>query len=169
MKIKKFFTLILALLLSLSFGITSFAAELPNEKNTNKYEIAVNDELIILEEGEVAEFPMVLIENDLGIKPYASSDTQVGDAGVLKIWGSGNYLYWNILLIVPATGFSGYVTSTNLTTGQSSGRTLVGGFSGSCYCAKISGHTYSGHLDGTAYLGTVAVAKTNFNTITWVP
>lgn len=41
--------------------------------------------------------------------------------------------------------------------------------SGKCYCARISGHTYVAHLDGVAYLGTVAVAKTGFNTVSWRP
>lgn len=35
--------------------------------------------------------------------------------------------------------------------------------------ARISGHTYVAHLDGVAYLGTVAVAKTGFNTVSWRP
>ena len=113
---------------------------------------------------------MTLIENDeSGIQPSSSSQTIVGNAGTLKVWGSGHYLNWSIVMTVPVTHFVGTVSSTDITSGLSAGTTAVTGFSGKCYCARISGHTYVAHLDGIAYLGTVAVAKTGFNTVSWKP
>ena len=76
---------------------------------------------------------------------------------------------WSIVMTVPVTHFIGTVSSTDITSGLSAGTSGVTGFSGKCYCARISGHTYVAHLDGVAYLGTVAVAKTGFNTVSWRP
>lgn len=103
------------------------------------------------------------------IQPSSSSQTIVGNAGTLKVWGSGHYLNWSIVMTVPVTHFIGTVSSTDITSGLSAGTSGVTGFSGKCYCARISGHTYVAHLDGVAYLGTVAVAKTGFNTVSWRP
>jgi hypothetical protein len=169
-KWKRLFSLVCAFAMIFSLNATAFAAELPKTDTKQQYEITVGDEVITLEEGEVVEIPMTLIENDeSGIQPSSSSQTIVGNAGTLKVWGSGHYLNWSIVMTVPVTHFVGTVSSTDITSGLSAGTTAVTGFSGKCYCARISGHTYVAHLDGIAYLGTVAVAKTGFNTVSWKP
>lgn len=165
-KWKKLLSFICTAIMVLSMNVTAFAA---NTSRPQQYQISVNNEALTLEEGEVAEIPLIMLNSntEAGISPCASSDTVVGDAGVLKVWGSGHYLYWSIALTIPATSFSGSVSSTDISSGLSAGTTYVSGFTGQCYCARISGHTYAAHLDGIAYLGTTAVAKTLFNTITW--
>lgn len=169
-KWKRLFSLVCAFAMIFSLNTTAFAAELPKTDTKQQYEITVGDEAITLEEGEVVEIPMTLIENDeSGIQPSSSSQTIVGNAGTLKVWGNGHYLNWSIVMTVPVTHFIGTVSSTDITSGLSAGTSGVTGFSGKCYCARISGHTYVAHLDGVAYLGTVAVAKTGFNTVSWRP
>lgn len=97
-KWKRLFSLVCAFAMIFSLNTTAFAAELPKTDTKQQYEITVGDEAITLEEGEVVEIPMTLIENDeSGIQPSSSSQTIVGNAGTLKVWGSGHYLNWSIV------------------------------------------------------------------------
>ena len=169
-KLKRLFSLAFALIMVFTLNTTAFAAEIPTQTTKQQYEVTVGDEAITLKEGEVAEIPMTLITNNAsGIQSCASSQTIVGNAGTLKVWGSGHYLKWSITMNVPVTHFVGVVSSTDINSGLRAGSSSVTGFTGKCYCARLSGHTYVAHLDGIAYLGTVAVAKTGSNTVSWRP
>jgi hypothetical protein len=69
---------------------------------------------------------------------------------------------------IPATGFTGTKLITNLTSGLSSGRTSVSGFSGSVSYKALYNNRYSAQLTGSAtFLGKV-VSYTVPNYITWV-
>ena len=162
-KIKKYFALFLSLVMALSINVTAFAQETISSSET--YQIVVGDEVYEVEEGSCVEIPMV----SLLPQTYASSDTVVGDAGTLTIWGSGHYVYWSIIMTIPATSFAGTIRVSDVTSGMSAGTTNVYTFSGNIYAARISGHLYSATLSGTAYDGTTAVAETISNRITWTP
>lgn len=162
-KIKKYYALVLSLVIALSINVTAFAQE--RTFSSEIYQIVVGDEVIEIKEGSYVEIPLM----SLLPQPYASSDTVVGDAGTLKIWGSGHYVYWNIVMTIPATSFVGTISVTDTWTGMSAGSTNVYTFSGSIYAARISGHQYTASLSGVAYNGTTAVAKTISNRITWTP
>lgn len=169
-KWNKFLALACAAIMALSTTVTAFAAKTPAAETLetpNQYEINVGGTTVILDEGEKAEFSMELLNPNPSL--YASSQTVVGNAGTLTVWGSGSYFYWTIVMTVPATSFDGYVSITDLTSGLSSGSAHVTGFSGNCACRGLSGHLYSGSLSGTAFFGTIAVAKTGSNYITWRP
>lgn len=169
-KWRRLFSLVCVFAMIFSINVTAFAAEVPRIDSQPQYEITIGSEVITLEEGEVAEFPMNLIKTDeSGAQTYSSSQTIMGDAGTLKVWGSGHYFNWDIDMKVPVTIFLGTVDCTDLTSGLSAGSVAVTGFSGKCNCARISGHKYVAHLDGTAYMGAKAVATTGFNTVTWTP
>ena len=163
-KIKKYCSLVLSLVMALSINVTAFAQERISSSET--YQIVVGDEVIEVKEGSCVEIPL----KSLLPQPYdASSDTVVGDAGTLKIWGSGHYVYWNIIMTIPATSFVGTISVTDIWTGLSAGSTNVYTFSGNIYAARISGHQYTASLSGVAYNGTTAVAQTISNRIRWTP
>lgn len=167
-KWKKKLSILCIFALLFSLNITTFAAETPTTDTAQQYKIFVGDNAITLKEGEVAEVPMTLIQNgNSDIATYSSSQTIVGEAGTLKVWGSGHYLYWTIVMNVPVTHFIGTVSSKDMTSNLSSGTTPVTGFSNKCYCARISGHYYVAHLNRIAYQGTVAIATTHLNTVSW--
>ena len=162
-KIKKYFALVLSLVMALSINVTAFAQETTSTPET--YQIMIGDEVVEVEEGSYVEIPM----ESLMPQTRASSDTVVGDAGTLTVWGSGHYVYWSIVMTVPATSFVGTVSVMDISSGLSAGSPAIAGFSGSVYAARISGHQYTATLDGIAYNGTTAVARTLSNRITWTP
>lgn len=169
-KIKKILSIVFVFAMVFMINTTVFAAESLQTDRAQQYKVSIGNNEISFEEGEIVNIPMTYINNkDFGKSTYASSQTIVGNAGTLKVWGSGHYLYWNIVMSVPVTHFVGTVSSTDMTFGLSAGTSVVTGFSNKCYCARTSKHLYVAHLDGIAYLGTIPVAKTGSNTITWRP
>lgn len=128
--------------------------------------------VVELEEGERATFPLTSINsaelesnnNDL-VQP---NKTFVGNVGTLDIWHSGNEIYYDIDMSIPATGFLGNLRITNNTSGFSSGLTPVTGFSGSARYNALDGHSYSASLTGTAYFLGLEVAKTTWNRYNWI-
>lgn len=161
-KLKKLSGLFLALAMVLSLNLTVFAAE-PESIERQTYQVEVDGEVYTVTDDAVIEIPM----ESLAPSTRASSDTVVGDVGTLTVRGSGHYVYWTIVMTKPATSFSGTVSSTDITSGLSSGTATISGFSGKVYAARISGHTYTATLSGVAYNGIIPVAKTGSNRVTW--
>ncbi len=130
-----------------------------------EYELQVGDETVYLAEGESATFPLYPVNPPPG--EAGTFGTWRGNWGTLTTSGGGGRFYWSIEMKLPATYFSGTATVTNLTSGMSSGRANVSGFSGSTTYTLRSGHNYSGTLDGTAFLAGVPVASTMPNRTNW--
>lgn len=172
---KKLRKRILSVLCSLSIvgslllsHIPAFAAETNQENNSlSSYEITVGDTTVTLDEGEVASFPLELINPP--IQTFASSDTVVNTAGILNVWGEGANFNWSIVMWIPATSFIGTVHTTDLSSGFSGGYTPVYTFSGFVPTSGLSGHLYRGSISGTAYFLGDPIAKTASNNISWIP
>lgn len=169
---KKIVSMTCAIIMTLSMSITALAAE-PTKQTTspNQYQITVGDTTVTLKEGQKAVFGMDTLTDSSTtngqISTFASSQIVTGNAGTLTVWGNGAYFYWNIAMTIPATSFMGAVTLSDVTSGLSCGTAIAIGFSGKCATRGLSGHTYSGSISGTAYFGTVAVAVTGPNRVTW--
>ena len=71
-------------------------------------------------------------------------------------------------MYVAATGFTGLMDVTDISSGLSGGRNPVSGFSGSVPTSNISGHRYSASLTGMTTLLGIPVAHTVPNYITWI-
>lgn len=153
---KRSLSILFTMIIMISMTVVSFADDKkePNEP-TKVYEVIVDGKKIELEEGETTNIPLTSINNE-NLETYADFP---GDAGLLKLWVSGDRVKYNIKMYVPANSFKGYISIANLNTGFLGGNNSVSGFSGSVKYKRISGHRYRASLSGRAYLGTKPVAK----------
>lgn len=165
---KKISSIMLVLVMVFSISATAFAQSPSTKKvDTNKaiYEITINNTTIQLKEGEKAQVPLTPINNsNSGIHTDAIF---TGNAGTLNIWPSAGRVYYSLKMNISATSFSGFIQTTDLTSGFSGGLNPVSGFSDSVPTSNLSGHIYSASLTGKAYLNTVPVATCVPNYIVW--
>ncbi len=138
---------------------TSSISETLNQKTTI--------DLSNLKDGEKVKVPLVSTKTTQPgtIQP----DTYFpGNIGYVCIWRSGNKVYYEVEVGIPATSFNGSINITDLSSGLSAGVDFVDEFSGSVRFSNYTGHRYSASIYGHAYLGPVSVATTVPNWITWV-
>lgn len=124
------------------------------------YELTVNGETISFAEGESVTVGMESIGSEPTRGGALLRDVYSGNAGVLTVTGSRGTFHYGIAMSIPVTTFAGVFTVTDLTNGQSGGRTPVFAFAGSVPTSNLRGHQYSGVLEGTAFFLGAAVAKT---------
>lgn len=159
--IKKYLALIMVGIFILSNSTVAFAEPTPQ---TITFVDSSTGTTYTVKENEKVRIPLIFVDD---YKPTTRGITP-GEAGYIEAWGSGHYYYWTIILNVPCTGFTGYVSCTDITSGLSAGSHIgVTGLLGSVYCARITGHTYSASITGYAYNGPDLIARTNSNTTLW--
>ena len=124
------------------------------------YELTVNGETISFAEGETVTVGMESVGSAHSSTGASLRDVYSGNAGVLTVTGSGGAFRYSIAMSIPVTTFVGVFTVSDLTNGQSGGRTPVFAFAGSVPTSNLRGHQYSGVLEGTAFFLGAAVAKT---------
>jgi len=175
-KTKNFFIGLLAVFMIMTVSSTAFAKEdKSGSKNSlNESFTPIQNPFLLnggtvveIQQGETVEIPLVFtkIQDKNAIQPLMDF---YGDAGKLSLTAVGNKVEYKITMSEPATSFLGDLSITNLTSGLSSGRAAVGGFSGSIgYSAKFN-NRYGASLTGTAYFLNIPVATTMPNYITWV-
>ncbi|MED3832522.1 hypothetical protein [Peribacillus frigoritolerans] len=138
------------------------------ENSGDDYTFSVDLSEIKLAEGEVASIPLVLVPTNLDNNLIQPTLAFPGPGGILNLWAEGSKVRYKITMSIPATSFTGTMLITNLTSGLSSGRTSVSGFSGSVSYRALYNNRYSAQLTGSAtFLGKV-VSYTVPNYITWV-
>lgn len=167
--LKKMSVIMLVLVMVFSISAIAFAQSPSTKKvDTSKatYEITIDNTTIKLKEGEKAQVPLISINNSNA--DIHTAQTFIGDAGKLDIWPSDGKVKYVITMYIPATSFSGYMQTTDLTSGLSGGLSPVSGFSGSVATSNLSGHQYSASLTGTAYFLSAPVANVMPNYITWI-
>lgn len=156
------------ILISLVFGllfvtnVSVFASE-----NDGAW-VRVGDQEIFVAEGEKVSIPLVKSDPYLPIERLAVRETFWGDGGYLDLYNIGDRLHYEVKVNCPATSFGGFLSVMNHTTGMSSGRTWVTGFSGNIAYGAKNGHRFGANLDGSAYFLGKEVAKTVPNYFTWI-
>lgn len=123
-------------------------------------------ENIKLNEGEIIKIPL---EFDSEYKSVSGNTREIfeGNAGYLELTPSGNSVSYKVVVNIPTTHFIGTMSITNLTSGLGSGYNPLYSFSGSVSYNRYTGHNYSASVDGAAYFGTLKVAYTAPNYISW--
>ncbi|QIM17878.1 hypothetical protein G7066_02800 [Leucobacter coleopterorum] len=124
------------------------------------YELTVNGETVVLDEGESVTFGMQAISPPPEPGKVMPRAIFTSNAGTLTVTGAKGKFTYGIAMAIPATSFVGVFSVTNLTNGQSGGAAPVWGFSGTVGTSNLKGHRYSGSLSGTADLLGVPVAHT---------
>lgn len=151
-------SIMLALVMVFSMSATAFAQSPKVDTDKATYELTIGNTKMTLKEGERAKIPLIGVDNSEG--GVHTDQVFVGDKGTLELWAEAQHINYKVTMSIPATGFTGLMEVTDLTTGFSGGRDQVEGFSGYGYAANLKGHTYSASLNGTATLLGVVVAKT---------
>ncbi|MFE0503217.1 hypothetical protein ACWF7H_04160 [Peribacillus butanolivorans] len=116
------------------------------ENSGDDYSFSVDLSEIKLAEGEVATIPLVLVPANSSNNLIQPTIAFPGPGGVLNLWAEGSKVRYKITMSIPATGFTGTMLITNLTSGLSSGRTSVSGFSGAVSYKALYNNRYSAQL-----------------------
>lgn len=172
MKFKKFASLLLGLTVSLSVSTTAFAADTSSKSTVSNSQIvhSVNSKSnpIKLKDGEHVKIPLKLEKSKVSTpNKGVLKDVFEGDGGSVDISRSGDQVYYKVSVDVETTGFLGYVSITDVTSGINAGFGIVNDFEGSVSYTEFSNHSYSASIDGTAFDGVKPVATTADNLITW--
>lgn len=172
MKLKNFSSLLLGLVVSLSISVPTFAdtkLAVPKDNNvqTVSMEKGIKSKPIVLKDGEHAKIPLKLEKDSNATNKGTYGEVFPGDGGYVDIWRSGDHVYYKVSVDVVTTGFLGYVSITDRTSGLNAGFAIVKEFDGSATFTEFSNHTYSASIHGTAFNGAKPVATTVDNEISW--
>lgn len=114
-----------ALTALLTLGLVAPPAMAVDATSGAVYELTVNGETVILEEGESVEFGMRALSPQPEPGKVMPMAIYTSNAGTLTVTGAKGKFNYGIAMSIPARSFGGIFTVTNLTNGQSGGRVPV--------------------------------------------
>lgn len=128
----------------------------------NVYDLIVNGEVEVLDEGETVTFDLLPAPTATAPGTVSPRVMYPGNGGSISVTASNGVYHWKVLAPC-ATGFDGTFAITDLTSGFSGGFAPAFGLSGSTATSKLKGHRYSGTLSGVTFNGLIPCAWTGPN------